>query len=131
MNKTLRDFGLGVTTVAGLWGASAFAPTEQIVGEARSSQWPKVRAVWLEEHGECVACGQKDHLNVHHVIPFNDAPSRELDPDNLVTLCTDGPGHCNCHLLFGHLGNYQSKGNPNVRRDAARFREMLKTVKFD
>lgn len=30
-------------------------------------------------------------------------PDKELDPDNLITLC-DNP----CHFVFGHLLNYKS-----------------------
>lgn len=130
VTKTLRDFGLGVITAASLWGATTVAPTEQVVGEPRSSQWPKVRAAWLLDHGVCEACGQKDHLNVHHEIPFHSNPSKELDPTNMITLCTDGPGHMNCHLVIGHAGNYRGR-NPTVREDAKRMRELLKSIKFD
>lgn len=129
MNKTIRGFGLGLVTAVGLWGASVMSPTDQIVGEPRSSQWPRVRAAWLKTHGECAACGQRDHLNVHHVVPFHEDPSKELDLENLVTLCTDGPGHMNCHLVIGHAGNYKGR-NENVREDARRVREMLKSIKF-
>lgn len=124
MNKTVRDFGLGVTTAVGLWGASALVPIEQVVGEPRSSQWSKVRAEHLRTHPVCEACGQKDNLNVHHVVPFHNDPSKELDLENLITLCTDGPMNINCHGLLGHGGNYKCR-NPHVRDDVKKFREIL------
>lgn len=130
MNNAAKST-IAVLGTAGVLYCGAYFQEPQVVGEPRSNQWPRVRAEYIKTHPECLACGQRDHLNVHHVVPFSVDPSKELDPENLVTLCTDGPGNCNCHLLFGHLGNFRSKGNPNVRRDAARFREMLKSVKFD
>jgi hypothetical protein len=130
VNRTVRDFGLGVVTIGGVWGASTLSPDVQVVGDPRSSQWPKVRATYLQSHPICEACGQKDHLNVHHVIPFHNDPSKELDPTNMITLCTDGPGNMNCHLVIGHAGNFRGH-NVKVREDAKRVREMLKSIKFE
>jgi hypothetical protein len=90
----------------------------------RSPMWPTVRAEHLRRHPRCEACGQTDDLNVHHVVPFDHDPTKELDPTNLITLCTDGVGHCHCHLLIGHGGNFRCR-NDNVVRDAKRFRRML------
>ena len=95
-------------------------------GEPRSPMWPKVRSEHLKNNPVCAACGQADDLNVHHIKPFHFDPSRELDPDNLITLCTDGVGHTDCHLMFGHGGNFKC-ANENVVEDAKRFREMLKS----
>jgi len=86
-------------------------------GAKRSSQWDEVRDVFIAEHSACAVCGGKERLNVHHVIPF-EFGGPELDPDNLITLCC---GTFNCHLLFGHLGDYKSM-NPLVRSDAAQWR---------
>lgn len=93
--------------------------------EPRSPMWPKVRAEHLKAHPECVACGQTDDLQVHHIVPFHNDPSKELDPKNLITLCVDGIGHTDCHLMFGHAGNFKCN-NPNVVADAKRFREMIR-----
>jgi 5-methylcytosine-specific restriction endonuclease McrA len=81
---------------------------------ARSGHWPVLRAAWLKEHPACAACGASEHLTVHHVVPFQVDPRKELDATNLITLCE------RCHLVFGHLGDWQSR-NPDVRIDAAAY----------
>lgn len=86
----------------------------------RSSRWPTVRANFLSKNNSCAACGQTDHLQVHHVKPFHLDPSKELDESNLITLCED---EYLCHLHVGHLGSFKSE-NPNVREDAAK--ELIK-----
>jgi len=52
-------------------------------------------------------------IQVHHVIPFHTDPSKELDENNLISLCKGG-----CHLKIGHGGSYQFY-NPHAREDAA------------
>lgn len=94
------------------------------IKESRSPQWSKVREEHLKKYPECAACGQKDNLNVHHIIPFHIKPELELEPENLITLCTDGPFHTNCHGLIGHCGNYKNY-NPNVVEDAKKLKEIL------
>jgi 5-methylcytosine-specific restriction endonuclease McrA len=91
----------------------------------RSSHWPAARAAHLQHERECAACGGKDHLEVHHIIPFSWPGGSELElvDSNLITLC-ESPSH-NCHLWVGHLGDYRSR-NPDVRRDAAAFRAKIK-----
>ena len=84
----------------------------------RSSHWPTVRKHHLEMHPTCAVCGGKDKLEVHHQKPYHLHPELELDPDNLITLCESKANGVNCHLLFGHLGNYKSF-NVDVRALAA------------
>lgn len=81
----------------------------------RSPKWRSVRAKFLESHSECAACGTKEGLEVHHVEPYHEHPSKELDLDNLITVCRD------CHFMFGHLRDWTS-WNADVRQDAAAFR---------
>jgi hypothetical protein len=81
----------------------------------RSPRWPQLRAEHLRLEPYCQACGRANHLSVHHVEPVHVAPDKELDSNNLITLC-EGPVF-NCHLFFGHLGNWKS-WNPTVRKDA-------------
>lgn len=78
----------------------------------RSSQWPKVRAEHLKKQPFCQACGSKNSLQVHHIEPVNVNPNKELDPENLITLCSKY-----CHLAIGHLMDTKS-WNPNVIEDS-------------
>lgn len=78
---------------------------------SRSSKWPKVRKEHLDKNPYCEACGKRTKLDVHHIEPFHLKPERELDPTNLVTLCSNP-----CHLVFGHLMDYKS-WNPEVIQD--------------
>jgi hypothetical protein len=76
--------------------------------EGRSPGWEKVRKTHLKDFPACAACGKVDKGNeVHHVIPFNLEPSKELDPANLLTLCERH------HLVFGHFDNFANY-NRNV-----------------
>lgn len=81
-------------------------------GTSRSSAWPKLRAQYLERWNWCAACGRRDSLEVHHIVPVSVDPSRELELDNLITLC-----RTSCHLLLGHLGDWGSY-NLSIRSDA-------------
>lgn len=87
---------------------------------SRSNQWPKVRAEYLKTHPVCAVCGGTKKLEVHHIIPVHIDADKELDPNNLITLCEAKKYGVNCHLFFGHLGNYK-KYNPFVARDAAEW----------
>jgi hypothetical protein len=91
---------------------------------ARSPKWPKVRVAHLLEFPRCESCGGKSGLQVHHVRAFHCDDRLELDPANLITLCTDGPCNLNCHFVIGHAGNTKTN-NPNVREDAARMYRLL------
>jgi len=84
---------------------------EQVVKRAtRSNGWAKVRAAHLEKNPSCANCGKTVkylktfRLQVHHKIPFHIAPQLELDPRNLLTLCSDP----RCHFDKGHLGDWKS-----------------------
>ena len=87
----------------------------------RSPHWSTVRKQHLEIEPTCAACGGIVGLQVHHCMPFHLDPSKELDQNNLITLCEER----NCHYIFGHLYNWHSY-NVNVREDAA---NMLKKIK--
>lgn len=89
-------------------------------GHKRSSKWPATRRAHLKDNPICAVCGGKRGLNVHHILPFHIDRARELDPGNLITLC-EGNRTINCHLRFGHWGNYRTKYNPSIRDDAGRW----------
>lgn len=88
----------------------------EAAGKSRSSKWPEVRDAYLKAYPVCEICGRKDKLIVHHKVPFHIDSSKELDLENLMTLCEGDT--VNCHLLFGHLLNWQ-KYNPLIEIDAA------------
>ena len=106
-------FALVVFAVSRLPGAEEGHPEEP-----RSSAWHALEKKHLAEHPTCAVCGGREHLNVHHIRPFHLYPELELDPDNLITLCEGST--CNCHLFFGHLGDFKSY-NLNIKADAARM----------
>ena len=87
------------------------------LGNMRSGKWPAVRKRHLVEHPRCAVCGGESGLEVHHIHPFHLHPNMELDPTNLITLCESKHNGVNCHLLFGHLGNFKSV-NIGVEVDA-------------
>lgn len=86
----------------------------------RSSQWPKVRAEHIKKEPCCQVCGSSKKPEVHHIVPVNVDPSKELDPDNLITLCDKY-----CHFIFGHLMNWRSY-NETIREDAPRWIKKIK-----
>jgi hypothetical protein len=81
----------------------------------RSSLWKSVRENHLKNNKFCAACGRTDNLEVHHIIPYQLDPSKELDPNNLITLCGKY-----CHFVFGHLMDWKS-WNENVIQDSSQY----------
>lgn len=86
----------------------------------RSPDWPKVRAEHMKKQSSCQACGSTKKLEVHHMVPVHVDKSKELDPDNLITLCGRS-----CHLAIGHLMDTYS-WNVNVIEDAKIFLDKVK-----
>lgn len=99
-----------------------------LFGARRSPQWPRVRREHLEEFPACAACGGTDYVEVHHIKSFSEHPELELEKSNLITLCECGPAGMNCHLYWGHGGNWKYI-NPFVRSDAVRAIRMLETAR--
>lgn len=85
----------------------------------RSGQWARVRREHLTKEPACIACGRRDDLEVHHIVPYRADRSLELSLDNLATLCADP-----CHFVHGHLMDWK-RSNPNVREDCERYRMRL------
>jgi 5-methylcytosine-specific restriction protein A len=90
----------------------------------RSGKWRSVRAAHLKRHPKCYVCLGKKKVEVHHKKPFHLHPALELDPKNLITLCENDNDGINCHLAFGHLGNFKSY-NVDVTADAAEWRMKI------
>lgn len=90
----------------------------------RSSKWPSVRNAFLEKNQKCAFCNGKESLEVHHIKPFHIDPALELDYSNLIVLCESKKYGVNCHLFFGHLGNYK-KENPSILEDINFWKEKF------
>lgn len=90
----------------------------------RSSKWPTVREAHLKEFPACAVCDSKDSVEVHHKKPFHLHPELELEPTNLISLCESKKHGVNCHLFFGHLGNYKVE-NSEVEQDVSIWREKF------
>ena len=88
----------------------------------RSSKCKTVRDKYAKEHPRCVFCN-KTGIDVHHIHPVDLFPRRELDPDNLVSLCRVH------HFIYGHGGNWEGY-NPDVLIDREIWRSV-KSVKGD
>ncbi|AFV22391.1 hypothetical protein Mpsy_0178 [Methanolobus psychrophilus R15] len=62
--------------------------------KANNKAWIKQRDIVLERDGKkCQVCESADNLQVHHIIPFKESQSHEVE--NLITLCDD------CHKIVG------------------------------
>ena len=93
-------------------------------GEARgerSSQWRTVRDRYADAHPLCAFCGSTA-VDVHHIQPFHLFPTRELDPNNLVSLCRVH------HFIYGHAGDWKGY-NPDVLVDSEFWKAVKATQK--
>jgi len=96
---------------------------------SRSGHWSSIRKEHLKLHPKCAVCDGDRDLNVHHIKAFHTHPELELDPNNLITLCESGERGINCHLLFGHLGDFRNI-NPEVEKDTLIWNAKLKEKHF-
>lgn len=103
---------------------SLFAKEVSILALPRSSKWRKVRCQFLMENPKCAVCGSKKNVVPHHIIPVHLDPDKELDPNNLISLCENK--NFNCHFFFGHLKNW-TKYNLNIVEDAKIWNQKLKS----
>lgn len=100
-------------------GLNIFKPKE-IRFAARSPKWRKIREEHLSQNPCCAACGKSKDVEVHHIEPVHCNPEKELDLNNLITLCDDP-----CHIVFGHLMDYKS-WNPQVVKDCMVYKNKYK-----
>ena len=100
-------------------------------GAVRSPRWREVRLQHLKINGSCAVCGKTAKLQVHHILPYHVKPELELEPTNLITLCENGNKAIDCHLFFGHLGNFRTKHNESIVDDAKLWNTRLLAKKID
>lgn len=86
---------------------------------SRSPDWKKIRKQHLLLQPFCQACGKINDLEVHHIVPVHVDPAKELDLNNLITLCSK-----QCHLTFGHLMDYKS-WNKDVVNDCQSYLKKI------
>lgn len=96
-----------------------FRSAFQYFVEGRSPRWNKLRLQHLEKEPFCQWCLTKENLEVHHIEPVSQNPKRELDPTNLITLCSHD------HLVCGHLGSFHS-WNEHIREDCNKMQEKIR-----
>ncbi len=123
--RIARNIAMFAVAFFTLWLiASRLLLVDAAAAGERSGRWHTVRGAYIAEHSTCEACGGKGSpeapLQVHHVLSYELYPERELDPENLITLCP------RCHLVFGHLGDFKAF-NPLVREAAARHLAEVKS----
>lgn len=106
------------------FGKSASSLEEiKILSKPRSPKWKKLRLEHVKNNPRCAVCGGTFNVVPHHIVPFHEDPSKELDPDNLISLCEGNA--FNCHFFFGHLRNW-CKYNPDIVEDARIWSEKIK-----
>lgn len=94
----------------------------------RSTKWPTLERNYIQAYPQCFVCGNAQcRRNVHHLLPFSymcaiGRLDLELDPRNLVTLCSERPG--NHHVDIGHLG-WNSSFNPWFLDTANRCKGLM------
>lgn len=94
----------------------------QVLAYPRSSKWRKVRLAHLENNPRCAICGSDKNVVPHHIVPVHLDPDRELDPENLISLCESES--FNCHLFFGHLKNW-TRCNTDIMKDVDHIRNRF------
>lgn|SRR3990167_10944943 len=96
---------------------------DRTFGAIRHPLWREVQAEHIKKFPNCAVTGKKgtflNPLNVHHIIPVHIDPSKELDPDNLITLSRWW------HFWLGHLGSWFSF-NKDVKKDAEIWYSKIK-----
>lgn len=103
-------------TIAAIIGLLVFWMLSSLEARPPSKGWARFRAANIST--ECMMCGRKTHLELHHVVPVSRGG---LDtPRNVRTLCQW------CHDVWGHLGNDADGYNLDLDEDAAAFRERVK-----
>ena len=88
-----------------------------VLGGARDPGWYVFRNKHIKK--QCPFCGTTKRLELHHIVPFSDNSSLELEPDNVETACRD------CHWKFCHLLSWQSS-NPNLKQDLIAWQIKVK-----
>jgi len=85
----------------------------------RSSKWKNIRNNHIKIQPYCQACGSNKNLEVHHIIPVSVDETKELDSNNLITLCKT------CHFVFGHLMDWNSWNNDVINDCRVYYKKVI------
>tara|TARA_R110000868_G_scaffold411029_1_gene701405 strand:+ start:483 stop:812 length:330 start_codon:yes stop_codon:yes gene_type:complete len=88
----------------------------------RSPKWESTRNNFIKIYPTCAICGGTEKLEVHHIVPFHIDKEKELDINNLVTLCESSH---HCHWTFGHCYKWTSY-NPDILTDVIVWNNKIK-----
>lgn len=97
---------------------------DRTLGGVRNPAWANFRKTYIKN--KCEVCGATRGLTIHHRLPFHLFPEKELDINNIITLC-DWKAN-NCHWRFGHLFQSWSSYNEKVEEVATIFRQQRNKV---
>jgi len=89
----------------------------------RSSDWRKLRNAYKEQNPVCIACGSEKKIEIHHIVPFGEDRTKEMDWENLSTFCKRH------HFSIGHMMSYK-KYNPDAVELAAIYRAYFNNRKI-
>lgn len=73
-------------------------------------RWLDIARKYRRHNPICEVCGSNNSIEIHHIKPAALYPNLIYDETNLISLCRKGN---NCHLRFGHNGNYNNY-NPDI-----------------
>ena len=85
-------------------------PKKVITHIKNKRKWLDIQRKFRRENPLCAVCGSDTNIEVHHIIPVNVNESLCFEESNLISLCRK---YKNCHLVHGHLGNFNNY-NPNI-----------------
>ena len=75
-----------------------------------TSDWRRLRAVYLKRHPSCSVCGTQA-TEVHHIVSLDDDPTLRLEWSNLLSLCKP------CHSRITTKQNGAGwQGNKSAKR---------------
>lgn len=89
----------------------------------RSKQWRKTQKEFLAANPACIACGSKEKLEVHHLLPFHINAALENEFSNLATFCRKH------HYGIGHGETSWKAWNDQAKADAAGMVMMLRRTR--
>ena len=73
------------------WHGGITSENEKLRKSEQYKEWQQ--SVYQRDYYKCQVCGNKDHINAHHLFGWKEYPDKRFDINNGVTLCKK------CHIL--------------------------------